>query len=65
MVKMGRPPQRRIEVLIWLREHPGLHTAQEIANGVNYRVDNVRIILAKLVEMNQVVRGIRGKYAAI
>lgn len=62
---MARPPQKRMAVLTWLREHRGLHTAREIADAVDYRVDNVRIILKKLIEQNQVVKAAYGKYAAI
>ena len=65
MAKTGRPPQRRMAVLMWLREHKGLHSTQEIADGVNYRVDNVRIILKKLIEQNQVVKAAYRKYVAL
>lgn len=62
---MPRLPQRRIEVLMWLREHPGIHSAEEIAQAVNYRVDNVRSILKVLIGQNQVVKAAYGRYMAV
>lgn len=62
---LGRRPQTRIAVLIWLQSHPGLHTAGEIADALGRQKGNIEVNLRRLIDEGHVVRGVRGKYMAL